>query len=142
MKPDPIQPTNPQRQHRLLMLEPSKLALDRETSPDHGYYHQATNRLGGNRALLGVMRKPLNAATAHYVSSETRRSRPPEETPLAMRARPNITAAPRPAPDILLPPRSRGRPRKAERPQRFTQREQHPINHDVTGRRTAGRGPR
>jgi hypothetical protein len=29
MKPDPIQPTNPQRQHRPLTLEPSKLALDR-----------------------------------------------------------------------------------------------------------------
>ena len=56
--------------------------------------------------------------------------------------RPNVTDAPRPAPDILLPPRSRGRPRKTERPQRFTQREQHPINHHVTGRRTAGRGPR
>jgi hypothetical protein len=28
MKPDPIQPTNQQRQHRPLMLEPSKLALD------------------------------------------------------------------------------------------------------------------
>jgi hypothetical protein len=32
-------------------------------------------------------------------------------------------------PDRLLPPRSRGRPAKTERPRRFTKREQHPINH-------------
>ena len=35
---------------------------------------------------------------------------------------------------MLLPPRSRGRPPKTERPQRFIQREQHPINHHVAGR--------
>ena len=40
------------------------------------------------------------------------------------------TDAPRPAPGRLLPPRSRGRPRKTERPQRFPQRD-HPINHHV-----------
>jgi hypothetical protein len=40
---------------------------------------------------------------------------------------------------MLLPPRSRGRPPKTERPQRFTQREQHPINHHVAGR---GANPR
>jgi hypothetical protein len=38
------------------------------------------------------------------------------------------TDAPRPAPEAPLPTRSRGRPRKIERPQRFPQREQHPIN--------------
>jgi hypothetical protein len=32
----------------------------------------------------------------------------------------NVTDAPRPAPGMLLPPRSRGRPPKTERPQRFT----------------------
>jgi hypothetical protein len=54
-----------------------------------------------------------------------------------------ITDAPRPAPDRLLPPRPRGRPAKTERPQRSTQREQHPIDHHVTGREpTPGRGPR
>jgi transposase len=31
----------------------------RKTSPDHAYYQQAAERLGGNRALLGVMRKLL-----------------------------------------------------------------------------------
>jgi hypothetical protein len=41
------------------------------------------------------------------------------------------TDAPRPAPQMPLPPRSRGRPTKTERPQRVTLRE-HPINHHVT----------
>ncbi len=31
----------------------------RKTSPDYAYYQQAAERLGGNRALLGVMRKLL-----------------------------------------------------------------------------------
>jgi hypothetical protein len=38
--------------------------------------------------------------------------------------------APRPAPSLLLPTRSRARPRKIERPQRFPQRD-HPIEHLV-----------
>ena len=71
-----------------------------------------------------------NAATTHSASSATRRSRPRETLPV--RASLTITDAPRPAPGMLLPPRSRGRPPKTERPQRFTQREQHPINHHVT----------
>jgi hypothetical protein len=33
----------------------------------------------------------------------------------------------RPAPGMLLPPPTGGRPKKTERPQRFPQREQHPI---------------
>jgi hypothetical protein len=37
------------------------------------------------------------------------------------------TDAPRPAPGSLLPPLTGGRPRKTERPQRFPQRETHPI---------------
>ena len=37
----------------------ASLAARRKKSPDHGYYHQAADRLGGNRALLGVMRKLL-----------------------------------------------------------------------------------
>jgi transposase len=40
-------------------LYEASLAARRKTSPDHGYYHQAADRLGGNRALLGVMRKLL-----------------------------------------------------------------------------------
>jgi hypothetical protein len=40
------------------------------------------------------------------------------------------TDAPRPAPSLLLPTRSRVRPRKIERPQRFPQRD-HPIKHLV-----------
>jgi hypothetical protein len=43
------------------------------------------------------------------------------------------TDASRPAPGMLLPPRPRGRPRKTERPQRFPQRELHPITHHVAG---------
>lgn len=124
-------------------LYEASLAARRKTSPDHGYYHQAADRLGGNRALLGVMRKLLKRSY-HTLRRARRRGvrarlrRPP----LPCAQRPNVTDAPRPAPDILLPPRSRGRPRKTERPQRFTQREQHPISHHVAGRRTAGRGPR
>jgi len=34
-------------------------AARRKTSPDYAYYQQAAERLGGNRALLGVMRKLL-----------------------------------------------------------------------------------
>jgi transposase len=34
-------------------------AARRKSSPDHAYYQQATERLGGNRALLAVMRKLL-----------------------------------------------------------------------------------
>jgi len=37
------------------------------------------------------------------------------------------TDAPRPAPGSLLPTPTGGRPRKTERPQRFPQRETHPI---------------
>jgi transposase len=40
-------------------LYEASLAARRKMSPDHGYYHQAAERLGGNCALLGVMRKLL-----------------------------------------------------------------------------------
>jgi hypothetical protein len=43
---------------------------------------------------------------------------------------PDSHDAPRPAPSLLLPTRSRVRPRKIERPQRFPQRD-HPIEHLV-----------
>jgi len=50
-----------------------------------------------------------------------------------MRVKPSThTDAPRPAPRIGLPPRSRGRPQKTERPQRFPRRD-HPIKHHVAG---------
>ncbi len=48
------------------------------------------------------------------------------------RQAPSHTDAPRPAPGILLPPRSRGPTRKTERSQRFPQRD-HPIKPYVAG---------
>src|SRR5450432_181748 len=57
-------------------------AARRKTSPDYAYYHQATARLGGNRACLALARKLLNAATTRSESSETRHSRPRENSPV------------------------------------------------------------
>ena len=70
-----------------------------------------------------------SAATTRCASSARRHSRP-HELPRARQA-PNHTDAPRPAPDLSLPPPPGGRPRKTERPQRFPQRD-HPIKHHVT----------
>ena len=61
-------------------------------------------------------------------------SGPAQPTNFSIRARQVLihTDAPRPAPSLLLPTRSRARPRKIERPQRFPQRD-HPIEHLVAG---------
>jgi hypothetical protein len=71
-----------------------------------------------------------SAATTPCASSARRRSCPPD-LPGARQAL-NHTDAPRPAPEDPLPPPSRGRPRKIERPQRLHQRD-HP--HQTSRRR-------
>jgi len=45
-------------------------AARRKTSPDYAYYQQAAERLGGNRALLGVMRKLLKRSYQCVTNAE------------------------------------------------------------------------
>jgi hypothetical protein len=106
----------------------------RKTSPDYAYYQQAAERLGDNRALLSVMRKLLKRSYHTLRELGDDALAPLTNSSPCAPGLLTITDAPRPAPDNLLPPRPRGRPAKTERPQLSTQREQHPINHHVTGR--------
>jgi len=79
---------------------------------------------------------PLDPGFGSAVGQRAPASRPAYRTtnlatPI-VRARQALTHtdAPRPAPSLPLPTRSRGRPRKIERPQRFPQLD-HPIEHLV-----------
>jgi hypothetical protein len=80
----------------------------RRSSPDHPYYREAAQRLGGNRACLAVSRKLLKrsyhtlrelgeeACNQHDLATARHALRHPD--------------APRPAPGKLLPPPAGGRP--------------------------------
>ncbi len=102
----------------------------------------------GRRATRRQPRLPRPRAQAAQAQlprpARTRRPSPATRlTTAAVGARAALihTDAPRPAPQMPLPPPERGRPTKTERPQRVTPREQHPINHHVTDqeRRVADR---
>jgi len=53
-------------------------AARRPGSPDRGYYDQAAERLGGNRACLALARKLLSAAFTPCANSARTPSRPPD----------------------------------------------------------------
>src|SRR4051812_8919102 len=53
-------------------------AARRPGSPDRGYYDQAAERLGGNRACLALARKLLKRSFHTLANSATRRSSPSE----------------------------------------------------------------
>jgi hypothetical protein len=80
----------------------------RRSSPDHAYYLEAAQRLGGNSACLSVARKLLKRSY-HTLRELGRRPCSPHDHKLVPAALTH-TDAPRPAPCRLLPPRPRGRP--------------------------------
>jgi hypothetical protein len=79
----------------------------RSSSPDHAYYQQAAERLGGGCACLAVARKLLERY--HTLRELVRRPCSQHDPPDARAARTH-TDAPRPAPGMLLPQPSGGRP--------------------------------
>jgi transposase len=76
-------------------------------------------------------RASCSSAPTTRCASSARRHSSPHELPGARTAL-RQPDAPRPAPGSRLPPRSRGRPPKTERPQRSPQRDT-PITHHVAG---------
>src|SRR4051794_18638158 len=80
----------------------------RPASPDHDYYLQTAERLGGNRACLAVARKLLKRSFHTFANSARRPWRPHDRR--SARAALHHADAPRPAPGMLLPPPPRGRP--------------------------------
>ena len=74
----------------------------------------------------------IAAGTIAHATRTRRTGTPARMTLPRARTAPRHTDASRPAPDMLLPPRARGRRRKTERPQRSPQRD-HPITHHVAG---------
>jgi hypothetical protein len=85
----------------------------------------------GTTAPVWRCRASCSSAATTRCASSVRRHWHPHDLPGARQAL-RHPDAPRPAPGSLLPSRSRGRPPKTERPQRFPQRD-HPIKHHVAG---------
>ena len=90
-------------------------AASRERSPDRDYFLQAAERLGRNRACLALARKLLKRCYHTLKDLGQGGTRARMSFPRARTPSPQADA-PRPAPGILLPPRSRGRPPKTDRP--------------------------
>ena len=113
----------------------------RRSSPDHPYYLETAERLGGNRACLAVSRKLLKRSSTRYANSARKRCKPHDLATARQALR--HPDAPRPAPGKLLPPPARGRPSSTERPQRLPQRDHPPSNIMSPARsQPPGRGPR
>src|SRR3954449_7539431 len=74
----------------------------RPASPDHDYYVETAERLGGNRACLAVARKLLKRSFHTFANSARRPWHPHDRR--SARAAPHHADAPRPAPGMLLPP--------------------------------------
>ena len=93
-------------------------------SPDRAYYLQARRAARWQSRLPGAHAQAAQALLPH--TARARRGGAPACMKLLLRARQVLTHtdAPRPAPEVLLPPPHRGRPRKIERPQRLPQRDQ------------------
>ena len=77
----------------------------RPASPDRDYYHQAAERLGGNRACLARRAQAAQAQLPHPARARRGGARSPHDR-LGARAALTHTDAPRPAPGMLLPPRT------------------------------------
>ena len=116
---------------RWALYEAAQVARRGERSPDREYYLSRPRNASAATARACRSRASCSSAhTTRSASSARTRSRP-HDLPGARTALTHTDVS-RPAPDMLLPPRQRGRPRKTERPQRFPQRD-HPIKHHVAG---------
>ena len=89
-------------------------AASRERSPDRDYFLQAAERLGRNRACLALARKLLKRC--YHTLKDLGEEGLAPRTSFPRARTPSQADAPRPAPATALPPRSRGRPPKTERP--------------------------
>jgi|HubBroStandDraft_6_1064221.scaffolds.fasta_scaffold01723_13 hypothetical protein len=79
MKPDPIQPTNPQRQHRPLTLEPSN---SRSTAPREQYSFRLRSVVRGNRGcrppvLTHTDAGPTSAPSSRWIARKPSRPASP-----------------------------------------------------------------
>jgi transposase len=81
-------------------------AARRPSAPDRGYYEQAAERLGGNRACLAIARKLL--LRSYHTLRDSARRRSSRHDPFAARESPSSPRSSRPAPGSLLPTPEKG----------------------------------